>query len=352
MNEKMTLINGKAGSKKTRGFLFKKVEDMLFNNENILVLDSKEEYYKHFSKKLKDKGYNIITLNLKEPKKGNGYNPYALPYYYYKNEESDKAFELLEKIGFELFTDRSVSNDPFWENTASDLITGLSILLFKNAPLEKINLGSINVASNLSGDKLLQDYISKLNVNDPIYICTSGTLFAPTDTKGSILSVVKQKLRLYCLRENLMDMLSYTDFDIASLGKEKTAIFVIARNDSKGINAIANIFIKQVFSLVIFEKIKFNFVLDNIETINPLDNLADMIDMRSDNMNIYIGARDKEILKEEYHDKNLFANVDKIIDIEKQNFEIVEDTDEPVELPFNNTKAQYFDLKKFLEENE
>ena len=36
-------------------------------------------------------------------------------------------------------------------------------------------------------------------------------------------------------------MLSFTDFDIASLGKEKTAVFIIAREDSKGINDIANI---------------------------------------------------------------------------------------------------------------
>ena len=349
MNEKAVLIKGKSGSFKTTGVLFEKVNKMIENGENILMLDSKEEYYKRFSKKMKDNGYNIITLNLKDPTKGNGYNPYTLPYLYYQDGNFDRTYELLERIGGELFTDRSYNSDPFWENAASDLFMGLSILLFKNAPIEKINLGSASIAVDLCSEDIMKNYASKLRASDPEYMCLSGTLFAPFETKASILSVTKQKLKLYCLRENLMNMLSFTDFDIKNLGKEKTAIFVIARDDSRGINDIANMFIEQVFSLVVFENVKFNFVLDNIETLNPITVLANMIDMLSDKMKIYVAVRNEGFVKEQYNCPNLFDNITSQIETEKEEFNYSEYTDDVLELPKNNLKASYFDVKSYLE---
>ena len=347
--KKVTLISGKTETNKTKGYLFKQTNEMIEKEENILFLDSKEEYYNEYSSILKDKGYNIIVLNLKEPSKSNAYNPFTLPYNYYQNDK-DKAFELLQKISYAICKDEKQTSDPFWENMASDLVTGLSMILFKEADVEKINLGSVNVGLNLcsSDSTSLQNYLNKLDVNDPIYTCASGTLFAPEDTKGSIISVVKQKFTPYCLQPNLMNTLSTTDFDISSLGKEKTAIFVIARDYNTVINNIANIFIEQVMSLVIFEKRQFNFVLDNIDTINSLNSLGNIIDMQSDRIRLFIATRDENILKEKYYN-NVFANVNEIIDTNKKEYENIENKNKPLEMPENKSKAEYFDLKKHLE---
>ena len=347
--KKVTLISGKTETNKTKGYLFKQTNEMIQKGENILFLDSKEEYYKEYSALLKEKGYEIVVLNLKEPNKGNAYNPFTLPYNYYQSDK-DKAYELLQKISYALCKEEKQTNDPFWENMASDLVTGLGMILFKEADIDRINLGSINVAINLCINEidLLTSYLDTLDVNDPIYTCASGTLFAPADTRGSIISVVRQKMSLYCLRENLMNMMSTTDFDISSLGKNKTAIFVIARDDSKGINNIANIFIEQIMSLVIFEKRQFNFVLDNIDTINSLNCLGNMIDMQSDRIRLFIATRDANNLKEKYY-RNIFANVNEIIDTNKEQYENIEKKNKPLDMPENKVKAEYFDLKKHLE---
>ena len=37
---------------------------------------------------------------------------------------------------------------------------------------------------------------------------------APNETKGSIISVFKQKVKLFSSRENLSEMLAYSDFDM------------------------------------------------------------------------------------------------------------------------------------------
>ena len=348
MMKKVTLISGKTGTNKTKGYLFKMANEIIAREENILFLDSKEEYYNEYSSVLKEKGYDIVVLNLKEPNKGNTYNPYTLPYIYYK-KDVDKSFELLQKISYALCRDEKQTSDPFWEYMSSDLVTGLSMILFKEASEDKINLGSVNVGINLcsSDSILMKNYLNNLDINSPIYACTSGTLFAPSDTRGSIISVVKQRFSPYCIQPNLMNMLSETNFDIKSLGDKKTAIFVIARDDNPVINNIANIFIEQIMSLVIFEKKHFNFILDNIDTINRLNCLNNVIDMQSEYIRLFIATRDAEILKEKYN-KNIFANVNEVIDTNKEKYENIEKKNKPIELSENKAKAKYFDLKKFL----
>ena len=298
--KRTVLINGKAGSLKTKGVLVNEVSNMINQGENVLMLDTKEEYYKRFRKEFAENGYNIVVLNLKNLKQSNGYNPYTLPLYYYINDEKDKAVEMIETLGKEIFLD-GYEGDPFWPNMSIDLFTGLSLLLFKEAPHNKVNFGSLSLCADLvSNDKeeLLTNYIKNLNVMDPIYACVSGTLFAPADTRGSIISVFREKIKKYCLRENLMAVLSNTDFDIANLGKEKTAVFIIARDDSKNINEIANLFIEQIYSLVIFEDIKFNFVFDNIEKTSCILCLKDMLNMLNKNMKIYVATRNRKELEE------------------------------------------------------
>ena len=45
------------------------------------------------------------------------------------------------------------------------------------------------------------------------------TINSPTETKGGILSVFRQKIRLFASREQLSEMLSRSDFNIPLLNK-------------------------------------------------------------------------------------------------------------------------------------
>lgn len=345
------IISGKSGSGKTKGILFKEVNNIIDKEDNLLIVDSKEEYYNRFSKQLKEKGYNIVVLNLKDVKRSNCFNPYALPYYYYQNKDKDKAAELIDMIGHQIFEENKAS-DPFWTNTSTDLLTGLTILLMQNTTKEKVNIGSLNIAVDLIGkgneyNGTFEEYLKNISTSDPVYICTSGTVFAPPETKGSILSVVRQRIKKYCMRENLMNLLCNTDFEVENIGKEKTAIFIITREDNKGINEIGNMLIEEVFSLVNFNNLKFNFILDNIETLKPIDSLNNMIDMNSENIKVYVATRNIDVLKEEYS-KNIFTNISKVINAEEENIEIDNQTKEKEELPTVTKTAEYFDIKEII----
>ncbi len=346
-NVKTILLEGKAESGKTTGILFNQVKEMIKKEENLLILDAKAEYYNAFNQQLKEKGYKTFVVNLVDAKESNGYNPLTLPYYYYKQGNMDKAIELVQAIGDEIFKEENPNNDPFWSNSASSLFAGLALLIFKEAKEDEVNIGSISVAINEMNkkDNVVNEYLKKLDVMNPIYIMTSSIAFAPFETRQSILSVASQKIKLYILRENLLNMLSHTDFEIENFGKEKIALFIIARPGHL-INTIGNILINQVISVTMDTKIKLNLVLDNIEVIPTINNLKSTLDMLLPNLKIIIATRNIQTLKEMYP-VNTFINIMKTVnasDLEKDYYE-VKNTET---LPQNNYKIKVFDIESHL----
>ena len=79
---------------------------------------------------------NIVVLNFRNPQQGNAWNPMSLPYELYKEGNSDKAIELLDDLAINILHDEQKSSDPFWNNTAADYFSGLSLGLFEDGTPE------------------------------------------------------------------------------------------------------------------------------------------------------------------------------------------------------------------------
>ncbi|MDD3341175.1 MAG: type IV secretory system conjugative DNA transfer family protein [Bacilli bacterium] len=347
--EKTNLIVGKIDSGKTKGILFKEVNALIKKEENILILDSKEEYYKQYSNTLKESGYNVVVLNLNDPLKSHAYNPYSLPYQYHKEGNMDTCIELVEKISRAIFFDDASNADPFWNNAAADLVTGIALIVMREAQEEEVNLGSISVGIDLVGkgtgsDNLITKYLESLDKTDPIYTVLSSIVFAANDTKLSILSVAKQRIKAFCLRPNLLSLLSNTSFEIT----DKTAIFVISKVNAREISSIANIMIDQVFYQVLERNMQFNFVLDNIDFISMLDSLNDALTIAYSNFKITLATRNLESLKY-YYPKGLFDNVIRTIHVEDVQLAFIEEKQESIRYPEINTNSKFFKIEEYLE---
>jgi type IV secretion system protein VirD4 len=234
------------------------------------------------------KGYNIVLLNLRNPEKGNAWNPLTLPYQLYK-EGSDKANELLSDLARNLLHDEK-TDDPFWQNSSSDYFTALALGLFEDAKEEEINLNSISYMSTVGEEKFggsnyAKEYFSGKDPARPTYINASGTINAPQDTKNSILSVFRQKIKIFATTEHLSEMLAYSDFDMKDIGRKKTAVFIIIQDEKKTYHALATIFIKQCYETLIDVAqenggklpTRTNFILDEFANMPPLKDVTTMI---------------------------------------------------------------------------
>ncbi len=286
------LVIGSTGSGKTQMIVQPMVSVLAKAGESMIITDPKGEIYKDNGELLKKNGYNIVVLNFRDPLKGNSWNPFTLPYQYYKTGNQDKAIELLEDLALNILRDPNSKNaDPFWENQSADYFTGLSVALFEDAPEEEINLNSINlmIADGDSkcgmGSTYAKEYFYMKDRTSTAFVKAQGTIDAPNETRGSILSVFKQKVSMFASRENLSEMLSHSDFDMRKIGREKTAIFLVIQDEKTTYHPLVTIFLKQCYETLIDvaqeygDKLPFktNFILDEFANMPPLKDVTTMV---------------------------------------------------------------------------
>lgn len=292
------IIEGNISSGKTTNILFPIVDKIIEQKENLLILDTREEYLHQYQKKLNENGYQTIIINLREPDKSEGWNPLTYPYQLYKNGKTDKAQEYLQKIGKTCFYEKQVQ-DPFWDNAASDLFTGVALGLFEDGAPEEVNLNSImnmlnQAEGKIGGSVYLNEYFNAKNSTSNAYIFASATILAPKETKGSILSVARQRLGMYATRENLSQMMNKTTFDIETSIHKPTAFIVITRDENSALNTVATMFIEQLYARLIDLNVdtKFHFILDNFDSIEICHDLVDILSSCIPrNIKVYIATR-------------------------------------------------------------
>ena len=285
------LILGSTGAGKTQTMVQPMVRILAKKGESMIITDPKGEIYENNAEMLKEKGYNIVLLNFRDPQKGSAWNPLGLPYQLYKSGNKDKANELLDDLAMNiLYDDKAQSQDPFWEKTSADYFTGLALALFDDAKEEEINLNTINLMTTVGEEKLgnttyIKEYFGYKDKASPAYINVSSTIMAPNDTKSSILSVFKQKIKLFSSRENLSEMLSHSDFDLKDIGRKKTAVFLVIQDEKKTYHSLVTIFIKQCYETLIDVAqesggklpFKTNFILDEFANMPPLKDVTTMV---------------------------------------------------------------------------
>lgn len=285
------LIIGSTGSGKTEMLVQPMVKVLAKKGESMIITDPKGEIYENNANELREKGYNVVLLNFRDPQKGNSWNPLSLPYQLYKEGYHDKANELLDDLGMNiLYDEKAQSQDPFWEKTSADYFVGLALGLFEDAAEDEINLNSINLMTTVGEDKLMastyiKEYFMAKDPASPAYVNVSSTITAPSDTKNSILSVFKQKIKLFASRENLSEMLCRSDFDMKDIGRKKTAVFIVVQDEKKTYHSLVTIFIKQCYETLIDVaqenggKLMYrtNFILDEFANMPPLKDVTTMV---------------------------------------------------------------------------
>ena len=286
-----TLVIGATGSGKTQNTILPTIKVLAKKGESVVVTDPKGEIYEKAGGLLKKNGYKIILLNFRNPQNGNTWNPLELPYRLYKNGNQDKAIELLDDLALNILYDETNANsDPFWEKTAADYFSGIALAMFEDTTEDKININSINMTATVGEDKFggstfIKEYFNYKDPASAAYVNASGTVMAPSETKGGIISVFKQKVKLFASRENLSEMLSYSDFSMDNIGKEPTAVFIIIQDEKRTYHPLATILIKQIYETLIDVAqanggklpVRTNFLLDEFANMPPLKDVTTMI---------------------------------------------------------------------------
>lgn len=287
--EAHSLVIGATGSGKTTMIINPLVNFLAKKGESMVITDPKGEIYEKNGEMLRNLGYDVIIVNFRDPKNGSCWNPYTLPYKYYKEGNQDKANELLNDMAINIATDEK-ADDPFWTNSAADYLTGLSLGMFEDAKEDEISISTVNLMMTVGDEKIgastyMKEYFKMKDPAGPAAINALGTVNAPQDTRNSIESVLKQKIKVFAVTQNLAEMLSRSDFDMETIGERKTAVFMIIQDEKTTYHALATIFIKQCYeSLIAVAQrhggklpVRTNFLLDEFANMPKFKDITTMI---------------------------------------------------------------------------
>ena len=243
-----TLVCGGSGAGKTRFFC---KPNLMQCNTSFVILDPKGEILRDTGNFLKEKGYEIKVLE-----RSHCYNPFV-----YLNNDND-----VQKLVTNLFKSTtpkgSQTNDPFWDTSASMLLSALIFYLHYEAPEDEQNFAMVMEmlrAASIEDEEdprpsPLDELFSELELSNPEHIALkyyrsyhSGS----AKTLKSIQITLAARLEKFNL-ESLASLTLTDEMELPSLGEKKVALFALIPDNDTSFNFLVSILYTQLFQQLFY----------------------------------------------------------------------------------------------------
>ena len=241
------LVVGTSGAGKTRSIV---TPNLLQACGSYIVSDPKGNLFKKYGKFLKEKGYVVKCLDFVHPERSIGYNPLS-----YINSTQD----IIKMASMLIYQRKQASYpDPFWDESGTILLSSLIAYVKESDHSEVMeNFHSIlkllcagRRGTNCDGKTVLEMLMEELHFSYPdswAYDQFEKANVAADRTFDSILITLTSKLRNFDTKE-LNRMLQKDEINIRSIGRRKTALFVVVSDTDRSMDNIANLFFTQAMN--------------------------------------------------------------------------------------------------------
>lgn len=248
-------IIGPSGSGKTGGYV---IPNLLQANGSVVVADTKGNLYRKLSAALRSKGYYVHVLDFNNPRQSGGYNPLDyISLHFATNKYSEKDIMSIATV----LCPTKVVKDPFWEESARNVIACLVSFVMDAFPPKERNLCSVVKVFRM----LCRQYGEQ---NQPVshipfmeewltghpeslaakkYLSFRHCLSAER-TWACIQQFVSNALEPFAL-EDTRHMLQCSDsFRIEQLGERKTVLFLNVSDTDRAQDTLVNLFYTQALA--------------------------------------------------------------------------------------------------------
>lgn len=286
---------------------------------SIFITDPKGEIYHHTSKMLKEKGYNILTIDFREPQLSNHINilePIICEYEKYigyedlsnKTEQQEEklnyknislshyaeANRLISSIATMVMQEEIPGKDPFWNNSAKNLLEGLIGFFleeYKDGKItrDQITMTSIRKFQNSTmeekNSRFFKSYIERKKYGSKSKDSLMPILSTSDNTYRSITGVFSEKMAIFD-DINVANITSKSDFKLDILGREPTALFVIVPDEDKVyytlVTLIVGLLYRELVKLANKEKtkklpIQMDWLMDEFANCPPLSDIESIV---------------------------------------------------------------------------
>lgn len=259
------LVIGGAGSGKT---LFLVKPNLMQMNTSFIVTDPKGEILRNCGGFLKAHGYRVITFNMIEMDKSNGYNPFD-----YIRSETD-IIKLITNLIANTTPKNAQQNDPFWEKAETLYLQALFYYVWLECPPEERNFRTVLKLLNEAEvkqdgspsdlDRRFRRLERKKGSDHPALIQYNKVIRGAGDTVRSI--IISANARLALLENpSILRILDKDEMRIAEIGagidgdgQTKTALFCVIPDSDKSYNFLIGMLYSQIFQELYYQA-DFNF---------------------------------------------------------------------------------------------
>ena len=261
-------VFGTPGGGKTQGFVKPNIMQM---NSNYVVTDPKGNLCDEMRPMLEAAGYKVMRLDLVDPSRSNGYNPFE---YLRGDEDVDFFVEaIIESTG-------RFSRDPFWDDTTAVLLKaliglcredrkarGIGGALTMRDIIDALDLAFIGPCGKYPGSKsALDDRFSVLESGvewqggKPVQVyegrygdaCRTWQRFkqlAPADNTTACVYMEAAGKLTHLANAGVLSILDGGDDSISfwKMGYFKVALFVVVSDTDRSLDFLTSIFYTQLF---------------------------------------------------------------------------------------------------------
>lgn len=310
-----TLVIGTTGSGKTTMLVDPTIQILgnTGNHPSMVISDPKGELYAHECQKLRNWGYDVQCINLRQPSESSRVNPiepaflsfqrahnlvkevkvfkgpldkkftkvagatYGEEWYVFedvaypdkqslkrqlltkKQELINSANEDIQDIALTLSP--TTGNDPIWSSGARDFIRAIMMAMLEDSlnpelgmTKEKFNLYNVSKIAGYRdvGDdsmRTLKDYFAGRDEMSECVKLANTVIATAKATAQGIMTHVSQAMNLF--DQGIGALTSATDLDFSQFSDRPTALFIIIPDETNTRNALANIYITQLYKALI-----------------------------------------------------------------------------------------------------
>ncbi len=330
-----TVLIGGPGAGKTTGYVY---PNLLEASASYVVLDPKGEVCRNTAQFLNNKGYSIKVLNLVNPNRSCGYNPFT---YIRKDTETEAyAEDDIQKIVTAIYKATTAPNsqtlDPFWDEAGKMLLSALMYLLYyfgaeseKNFPylMNLIRAGRIENSEDDDRQSPLDILFQSIEQRFPDHICvryyrnaTSGA----GKTQQSVQITLLARLQKFEM-SSVAAMATRDELELSALADKPTALYLIIPDNDTSYNFIVSLLYIQLFQ-ALYDKADrvyqgrlprfIHIVMDEFANVNtPDDFLFTLATCRSRNIGVSIILQNLSQLKAKYKEgwENIIGQCDEFL---------------------------------------
>ena len=289
------------------------------NKRSVFITDPKGEIFESTSNMFESNGYEIITIDFRNPEYSNKINllePIIKEYEDYieyekkslEDNDNLKKIEYINKANTSLaecnklisslssmiMLNEKGDKDPFWNNSSKNLLEGIIGLFLEEYKLGKIERKLITMTSvrkfqnsimiNNNLDKLKR-YIDKKEYGLKSKDSLTPVLSASENTLKSIFAVAGEKLSIFD-DINVSNVTSSSDFKFDVLGIKPTAIYLIVPDEDNTYYSLVSIIVGLLYKSLVTsannnqdKKLKYeiDWILDEFANCPPLADIEAIV---------------------------------------------------------------------------